>query len=238
MKIKWSNEKSFFLEKPAILLASFLLLFLSITGSMGFSYVGSDAKFAFNTKSYLDLIRPAGLTTADINAWDFDDGELDIFRLIIRNTNSFDHAQAYSLAKVIYDECYQRGMDPSIVLGVIMVESRFRPDAISNKGAMGLMQLMPNTGLYVAEREGIEILTNKELYDPEINVRLGIAYLSELETQYKNINHALGAYNYGPYNFDRKFKRKEVIDFLPRYVSKVLKFKSRFDFELSSQRES
>ena len=119
-----------------------------------------------------------------------------------------------------------------------MVESSFQPTAISHKGAMGLMQLMPNTGLDIAEREGIEILARKQLYDPEINVRLGIAYLSELETQYKNINHALGAYNYGPYNYDRKFGQADLKNIVPRYVTKVLKFKNIFDFELSNQRES
>lgn len=238
MKIEWSSENSFSSEKPGFLLSGFLVLFIALSTLMGFSHIKSGDRFEFNEVSYLDLIKPSGISESDINAWDFDNGELEIFRLILRNTNSFKPAQAYSLAKVIYDECYQRGMDPSIVLGVIMVESRFRPDAISNKGAMGLMQLMPDTGLYVAEREGIEILTSKELYDPEINVRLGIAYLSDLETQYNDINHALGAYNYGPYNFDKKFGNPKLADFLPQYVSKVLKFKSRFDFELSNQRES
>ena len=227
------DEKSFSLEKTAILTAGLILLFVSVTG-----FFGLNQTLYGKGSSYADTVSHEGLSESELSAWDFDIGELDIFRLILRNTNSFNPAQAYSLARVIYDECLQRGMDPSIVLGVIMVESSFQPTAVSHKGAMGLMQLMPNTGLDVAEREGIEILARKQLYDPEINVRLGIAYLSELETQYKNINHALGAYNYGPYNYDRKFGKADLKNIFPRYVTKVLKFKSIFDFELSNQRES
>lgn len=234
----WSNEQSLFLNQFVVTLSAVIFLFIFTLSSLGFWYISSVGRLEFNTLNYLNRFGPVNDTVSKIKNLDFDSNEIEIFRLILRLTNNLNAAEAYNLATVIYNECYEKGIDPSIVLGVIMVESRFHPEAVSNKGAMGLMQLMPNTGSYIAEREGIELLTETQLYDPEINVRLGIAYLSQLESKYNDISHALGAYNYGPYKFDSLIKTSSTGILVPSYVSKVLKFKNRFDDEIIILRES
>ncbi|MGH7884972.1 MAG: lytic transglycosylase domain-containing protein [Thermodesulfobacteriota bacterium] len=235
---KWSNEQSLFLNQFVVKLGTFIFLFIFTLSSFGFWYIGSAGRLKFSARNYLNEFQSDDITVTKIKNLDFDSSEIEIFRLILRLTNSLNATEAYNLATVIYKECYEKGIDPSIVLGVIMVESRFHPEAVSNKGAMGLMQLMPNTGSYIAKQEGIELQTRNQLYDPEINVRIGIAYLSELEMKYNDISHALGAYNYGPYKFDSLIKASSKRILVPHYVSKVLKFKNRFDDELIILRES
>jgi hypothetical protein len=155
--------------------------------------------------------------------------ESDILKLILRFSDDISSSQAQELAKLIIEECDNYEIDPSLILAIIQVESNFSPMAVSGKGAIGLMQVMPSTGEYVAEKLGISISGKKELHDPFLNVRLGIYYLSLLEDRFDNTEDALFAYYYGPSRFEsiRYLGRK-----LPRYVKKVLNFKSFLDDEV------
>ena len=89
-------------------------------------------------------------------------------------------------------------LDPALVCGVIYTESAFRPQAKSGVGALGLMQLMPATGLEEAELLEIEGVTEQRLTEPALNIRLGCNYLRKLLDEFKNENVALAAYNAGP----------------------------------------
>ena len=89
-------------------------------------------------------------------------------------------------------------LDPYLVCGVIFTESAFRPEAKSGVGALGLMQLMPATGLEEAELLEIEGVTEQRLTDPALNVRLGCNYLRKLLDEFNNESVALAAYNAGP----------------------------------------
>lgn len=83
----------------------------------------------------------------------------------------------------------ERGLDPLLVQALMQVESGYNPNALSQKGAMGLMQLMPDTA-----RE----LSVEDPWDPEQNVRGGTAYLKRQLDRFGNIEWALAAYNAGP----------------------------------------
>jgi soluble lytic murein transglycosylase-like protein len=91
-------------------------------------------------------------------------------------------------------------VDPSVVLAIARVESRFEANAISGVGARGLMQLMPGTARHVAGRQ----MSDDELRDPAINLSLGQRYLDELLKQVNgNLYELAAAYNAGPANLSR-----------------------------------
>ena len=95
------------------------------------------------------------------------------------------------------------GIDPHLLLAVMREESHFRPAVISAADARGLMQVMPATARDIAERKGIEIEL-EELFDPQVNIRLGAFYLrSMLDSFNEDPDKALAAYNAGPNNARR-----------------------------------
>lgn len=96
----------------------------------------------------------------------------------------------------------QAGIDPVLVAAVIKVESAFRKEAISAKGAMGLMQIMPETAAWLALEKGQETL-EIDLLQPETNVDLGVYYLQSLLDTFPTQCAALAAYNGGPTNVKR-----------------------------------
>ena len=94
-------------------------------------------------------------------------------------------------------------LDPALLAAVIYQESKFHPDARSDRGAVGLMQLLPETAEGIAERTGGTQFRVSDLYDPEINVRYGAWYLRHLLDKYGSERLALAAYNAGQANVDR-----------------------------------
>jgi soluble lytic murein transglycosylase len=88
--------------------------------------------------------------------------------------------------------------DPLFVMALVKVESRFQKTARSHRGAIGLMQLMPDTAMEMARRMGMRI-TVEDAIEPEINILLGFHYLSWLRDVFKEDTVAmLAAYNAGP----------------------------------------
>jgi soluble lytic murein transglycosylase len=94
-------------------------------------------------------------------------------------------------------------LDPALLAAVIYQESKFRADAKSSSGAIGLMQLRPDTAKGIAIRTGGSRFQTSDLYNPEINVRYGSWYLRHLLTKYGDEKTALAAYNAGQRNVDR-----------------------------------
>jgi soluble lytic murein transglycosylase-like protein len=95
------------------------------------------------------------------------------------------------LVPLIDDIAKRRGVDKALVHAVIAAESGYDPRAVSPKGAIGLMQLMPATA------EDYGIASAEDLFDPETNVETGTRHLKRLLGKYKNIRHAVMAYNAG-----------------------------------------
>ena len=96
------------------------------------------------------------------------------------------------------EACATQDLDPAVVAALIRWESRFEADALSPKGAIGLMQIMPDTGAWIAENLGMAVLHPDDLRDAEINLSLGTWYLRSLIDRFGTLNLALAAYNAGP----------------------------------------
>jgi peptidoglycan lytic transglycosylase len=94
-------------------------------------------------------------------------------------------------------------LDPALLAAVIYAESRFDPDVESSAGAVGLMQLLPDTAKGIALRTGGDGFVVSDLLDPEINVRYGSWYLDHLRDSYDgDVRLALAAYHAGQGNVD------------------------------------
>jgi soluble lytic murein transglycosylase len=108
-------------------------------------------------------------------------------------------------------------LDPALLAAVIYQESRFDADAESSSGAIGLMQLLPETAKGIALRTGGSRFEIADLYDPEINVRYGAWYLRHLLTKYDgDLRKALAAYNGGQGNVDRGVEYEETKAYVER----------------------
>ena len=116
--------------------------------------------------------------------------------------------------KIIYPKNYegivsvyaeQYNVDENLVFAVIKAESNFDENAVSNKSALGLMQIMEDTAKDVAEKNNIKIdkyNARQEILKVNNNINIGTKYLSILLEKYENIEVALAAYNAGTGNVD------------------------------------
>ena len=94
-------------------------------------------------------------------------------------------------------------LDPAWVASIIRFESRFQPNAMSRAGAVGLMQIMPETGAWIAKQLDLGTYSQDQLTDPAINIQLGTWYLRYLLHRFSAPDSALMAYNAGPTHADR-----------------------------------
>ncbi|MDR4493939.1 MAG: lytic transglycosylase domain-containing protein [Nitrospirales bacterium] len=127
-------------------------------------------------------------------------------------------------------------VDPYLVAGLIREESLYNPRALSAVGAMGLMQLMPETAKRVARKVGMPFWPSDSegLFDPERNIRLGSWYLGELINDFHgNLVYAVASYNAGPSAVRRwiaKYGHRPLDEFIEQigyketrgYVKRVL----------------
>jgi soluble lytic murein transglycosylase len=119
-------------------------------------------------------------------------------------------------------------LEPHLVAAVIYQESKFDADAVSESGAVGLMQLLPATAQGIADRTGGAGWHERDLVDPELNVRYGSWYLRHLLDKYENEELALAAYNAGQANVDRWREEGGGIQFpeTRHYVQRVQELKA------------
>lgn len=141
------------------------------------------------------------------------------------------------LATVLYRESLRHGFQPELVMAVIAVESSFFNWSRSEQGAIGLMQLQPVTAESVANQwsaSGGEVSWRGEemLYDPMINLRLGLRYLSALQEQFGDLRVALTAYNYGPTRVAEWLAAGEPLPF--EYANRVLGLSESFNEQAQS----
>ncbi len=121
-------------------------------------------------------------------------------------------------------------LDPYLVCAVINAESNFNADVESHKGAVGLMQIMPSTGEWIAGKIGIENFSEAMLTDPETNIRIGCWYLHYLEGLFDgNNDHMIAAYNAGQGKVQDWIETDAALENIPypeteNYLEKVKAF--------------
>jgi len=138
--------------------------------------------------------------------------------------------EVIQVADIIYEESKRYMFDPYLILALIVTESSFRKHQVSEYGAMGLMQLMPSTAQAVARKNGIDLLDGIDLYNPVLNVRLGVNYLFDLILKFKSLKQGLLAYNMGEslvieYNY---YNAEPPLGFYHRVIDNYRDLKSRY----------
>ena len=118
-----------------------------------------------------------------------------LFQIIWDAVDRVNHPKEYTDYVEVYS--YQYGVPEYVVYSVIKVESNFESGAVSDVGAVGLMQLMPETFVWLTTENG-ENLNAATLYDPETNIKYGTYYLSKLYLQFGTWDEVYAAYNAGP----------------------------------------
>jgi soluble lytic murein transglycosylase len=122
---------------------------------------------------------------------------------------SLDHAvRAITLPlkheDIIRQQAREKDLDPALIAGVIYAESHFRDGQVSSAGALGLMQLTPETAKDIARRSGGSAFGIKDLGTPQVNISYGAYYLRYLKGRFGgNTTLMLAAYNAGEGNVDR-----------------------------------
>jgi soluble lytic murein transglycosylase-like protein len=138
-------------------------------------------------------------------------------------STSRDPASAKDFDTLIARAARRHGLPPGLVKAVVRAESNFQPHAVSDKGAQGLMQLMPET----AENLGVD-----DPFRAEDNVYGGTRYLRAMYERYGDWKYALAAYNAGPGAVDR-FGGVPPYAETQEYVERVLHYYRRYDGDFS-----
>jgi soluble lytic murein transglycosylase len=131
-----------------------------------------------------------------------------------------------------------RDLDPALVAAVIYAESRFDPNARSEAGAVGLMQVLPTTATFIARKTGGEDFVVADLRDPEINVRYGTWLLAYLRDYYEgDVPTALAAYHAGPGRVDEWLRQGGGIVFpeTRAYVGEVERIRRIYERAYGSE---
>lgn len=131
------------------------------------------------------------------------DGERQVSSYLAQQMKGASSAKVTRLGHLITKLAHKYNLSPGLVLSIIKVESGFQAWAVSPRGALGLMQVMPETGEWIARRHDMEWAGPAMLLDEQTNVTIGIQYLAYLKEKYDgDLKKMLAAYNVGPGKVD------------------------------------
>ena len=153
----------------------------------------------------------------------------------------------YPYREMVDDNARKNDLDPLLVLSIMKAESKFSAGAYSRAGAVGLMQLMPDSALWIADQMGIRIHSAADLEKPEVSIAIGSWYFeSLLEENHGNKVLALAAYNAGRGNVAAWIKERhwsqdfdeteripftETREFVRRVLSNYREYKRLYEDE-------
>lgn len=129
--------------------------------------------------------------------------------------------KASVVTEAIIKEASAHGLDPYFVMAVISGESSFNPLAVGPVGEIGMMQIRPTTGAWMAKKVKMKFNGEKTLRDPVANIKLGTAYLAWLREKFDNHSQLyLAAYNMGPTSVKNAVGRNIWPKDYPKHVMK------------------
>jgi soluble lytic murein transglycosylase-like protein len=149
-----------------------------------------------------------------------------IYSIVRSHRPDITEAEAWEISEVILEESSGYGLDPMLVLAVIDVESKFQYEAVSPAGARGIMQILPYVAKSLVQKIGLHQLSHSKSFrpefldDPVLNIKLGVYYLHDLNKSFRNLTHALTAYNMGP--TETKNRLENDIEIPEEYSTLVL----------------
>jgi len=115
--------------------------------------------------------------------------------------------------ETIKTEAEQRQIDPYLIASIIRQETGFEPTTVSNADAIGIMQIMPAEAASIATRAGLPAPTREQLFDPKLNIAIGVAeYSQKLAAEHGNTMLAIAAYNAGEEPVGRWIAQQPVDD--------------------------
>jgi len=132
-------------------------------------------------------------------------------------------------------------IDPYLVFAIMKAESSFNPKAVSRKGAVGLMQIAETTGEWGAKCLNLDNYSTDDLYDPDLNIRIGCWYLNRLMKEFDNeLELVIAAYNGGSGNVNEWLKNRDYsssgnrLDKIPfketeRYLKRVKNYHAIYE---------
>lgn len=169
------------------------------------------------------LANETAVARVDLGVAPTDEGSMVLRREIVSylrgHHTGLSRVEEVMLADGILRAAEESRTDYRLILAVIKVESRFSNWAASPKGALGLMQVMPATGRFMARELELPWAGTASLFDPVTNVQIGASYFAKLRSRYGDVGTALMAYNRGPGALEALAAIDPSTD---GYVSKVL----------------
>ena len=204
-----------------ILFVEMIRFFFILTMIMGVSLVSihngnKDAQMMDNTRDILQI--KAVLSSAGENRTTV------VYNLPLK----YRHKKEHLFHPIILQEASRHEVDPALVKAIIMAESGYNPNAVSKKGAKGLMQLMPST----AQALGVE-----DAFNPEQNISGGVRYFKQLVNRFDgDVKLALAAYNAG----SKKVKYYQGIPPYKAthyYIDKVFKYYELYKDQMTEEME-
>ena len=169
--------------RASLLLAGLLALFFAMTPTQpGASFTEEPLALPLESAS------PAPLPVRK---------KAEIFRAVLEINPSLSCREADQIASSVIRTSREVELPLDILLAVMLTESTFRTHAVSYRGAVGLMQVLPSTAADVARGLDLE-WSGTDLYNPEKNITIGSHYLRQLVDRFDAMEVALAAYNMGP----------------------------------------
>jgi len=195
------------------------LIALGLLALIGFDGVAEAAVFIYELPDGSRLVTNYPVNNKSYRVVRTSDDIHGIGRLAAQKNSPVFRESPSKYDRLIRRYAEEHGVEFALVKAIMQAESSFNPYAVSNKGACGLMQMMPET----ASRYGVQ-----DIYNPVENIRAGVKHLKYLSEVFNNkYSHVIAAYNAGE-NAVKQYRGIPPYEETQNYVKKVLQFKRQY----------